>query len=229
MGTSFRKKIISTVYAVASGFVLFSSPVQAIFINEIHYDNIGRDAGEAVELAGAAGEDLAGWSLLFYNGDDGAVYKSYNLSGVFSDMQQGMGVLSFAIRGIQNGRADGMALLDATGSVLQFLSYEGSFTAMGGAALDMISTDIGVSESGSTARGDALLLEGNGRDYADFFWAAGQSSFGGINSGQGFTAATVHSDVAVPEPASGLLLLPGLLALAFSRRARAHAGVACTV
>ncbi len=32
-----------------------------IFINEIHYDNTGGDAGEGVEIAGPAGTDLSGW------------------------------------------------------------------------------------------------------------------------------------------------------------------------
>lgn len=35
-----------------------------IFINEIHYDNDGGDTGEAIEIAGPAGSDLTGWSLV---------------------------------------------------------------------------------------------------------------------------------------------------------------------
>jgi hypothetical protein len=31
-----------------------------VFVNEIHYDNVGADTGEAVEIAGAAGTDLSG-------------------------------------------------------------------------------------------------------------------------------------------------------------------------
>ena len=40
-----------------------------VFINELHYDNAGRDAGEAVELAGVAGTDLSDWQLLFFIGE----------------------------------------------------------------------------------------------------------------------------------------------------------------
>ena len=40
----------------------------APFINEIHYDNVGTDSGEAIEVAGPAGTDLTGWSLVLYNG-----------------------------------------------------------------------------------------------------------------------------------------------------------------
>ena len=52
------------------------------FINEIHYDNVGVDTGEAVEIAAAAGTDLTGWTLVFYNGFDGMVYRTEPLSGV---------------------------------------------------------------------------------------------------------------------------------------------------
>ena len=34
---------------------------QSVFINEIHYDNVGTDSGEAVEIAGPAGTDIGGW------------------------------------------------------------------------------------------------------------------------------------------------------------------------
>ncbi len=43
-----------------------------IFINEIHYDNDGTDADEAVEIAGPAGTDLTGWTIVLYNGNDNA-------------------------------------------------------------------------------------------------------------------------------------------------------------
>ena len=41
-------------------FTLWSASVRAmpVFINELHYDNVGADVGEAVELAGLAGTDL---------------------------------------------------------------------------------------------------------------------------------------------------------------------------
>ena len=45
-------------------------------ISEIHYDNAGDDAGEAIEVTGPAGTDLTGWSLVRYNGSNGAVYTT---------------------------------------------------------------------------------------------------------------------------------------------------------
>ena len=39
---------------------------QSVFINEIHYDNVGTDSGEKVEIAGPAGTDLSGWKIVRY-------------------------------------------------------------------------------------------------------------------------------------------------------------------
>ena len=94
-----------------------------VFINEIHYDNVGADFDEGVEIAGPAGTDLSGWSLLFYNGSNGAPYMQAALAGVIDDEQDGYGALAFSIAGIQNGSPDGLALLDAADNVLQFHSY----------------------------------------------------------------------------------------------------------
>ena len=83
-----------------------------VFINEIHYDNIGPDTGEAVEVAGPAGTDLAGWSLVLYNGNGGAPYNTMRLSGVIADQQGGFGTVAFATHnGLQNGSPDGIALV----------------------------------------------------------------------------------------------------------------------
>ena len=80
--------------------------------------------------------------------------------------------MDFGITGIQNGSPDGIALVDDLGSVVQFLSYESSFTAMSGVAEGMISSDIGVAETSSTSPGYSLQLMGTGREYADFSWAS---------------------------------------------------------
>ncbi|NNF09802.1 MAG: hypothetical protein HKN74_05915, partial [Acidimicrobiia bacterium] len=85
----------------------------AVFINEIHYDNTGADSGEAVEIAGPAGTDLSGWSVVLYNGSTGATYATISLSGIIPNQQSGFGTLDFAQSGIQNGSPDGLALVDA--------------------------------------------------------------------------------------------------------------------
>lgn len=161
----------------------------AVFINEIHYDNTGTDAGEAIEIAGPAGTDLTGWSLVLYNGSGGAVYNTTTLSGVIPDQSNSFGTLSFSypVNGIQNGSPDGVALVDASSTVVQFLSYEGTFVAVGGPANGMTSTDIGVSETGSEPLGQSLQLTGTGTTYADFSWSSpAPNTFGAINTGQTF-------------------------------------------
>jgi len=160
-----------------------------VFVNEIHYDNTGTDTGEAIEVAGPAGTDLSGWSLVRYNGSNGSVYGTDPISGVIADQQGGFGtvVVNYPSNGLQNGAPDGIALVDASNSVVQFLSYEGSFTAVGGPADGITSTDIGVAEASGTAVGDSLQLAGAGSSYGDFTWTGPlANTFGAVNTGQTF-------------------------------------------
>ncbi|MEK7849387.1 MAG: lamin tail domain-containing protein [Candidatus Omnitrophota bacterium] len=186
------------------------------FINEIHYDNISTDVDEAIEIAGSAGIDLSGWSIVLYNGNGGSSYNTRVLSGTIPDLQNGYGTLPFfySINGIQNGSPDAIALIDPSSMVIQFLSYEGIFTAVDGPASSIISTDIGVYEPSDTPVGYSLQLAGAGRKYSDFSWMSAMlNTFGAINTGQTFTSAQV-----IPEPVTISLLGLGLLGLAFTRR-----------
>src|SRR5665648_170881 len=108
--------ILSLIFTAlpAPQYVLAAGP--AVFINEIHYDNDGTDAGEAIEVAGPAGTDLTGWSLVLYNGSSTQLnfYDTVPLSGLILDQDNGFGTLEFSRAGIQNGSPDGLALVDAT-------------------------------------------------------------------------------------------------------------------
>jgi endonuclease I/PKD repeat protein len=159
-----------------------------LWINEFHYDNASTDVGESVEVAGSAGLDLSGWTIIAYNGKDGSAYKTVNLSGVIADQQAGFGTLSFVASGLQNGAPDGLALVDITGRLVQFISYEGSFTATDGVAIGVTSIDIGVSETSSTPLGHSLQLTGTGTSYAEFSWqvATTANTPDQLNSGQVF-------------------------------------------
>ncbi|MFK7886404.1 MAG: hypothetical protein AB8G16_06005 [Gammaproteobacteria bacterium] len=202
-------------YATCFFLLLFLSPAtHALFINEIHYDNLGSDVGEGIELAGAAGTDLAGFSLVFYNGGNGQVYRTVNLKGMLANQSNGVGTQFFSISGLQNGGPDGVALVDAASSVVQFLSYEGVFTAADGAAAGLASSDIGIAQDGSDAIGQSLQLIGSGASYADFTWALADASYGSINGAQ--TIAPV------PLPAAMPLLLGALGLLAGLRRGEHH-------
>lgn len=168
-----------------------STGAENVFVNELHYDNSGSDTGEAIEVAGTAGTDLTGWSVVLYNGNGGADYQTIALSGVIADQSNGFGTVSVDAPGIQNGSPDGLALVDAGGNVVQFLSYEGIFTATSGPASGMTSTDIGVAEEPAPGTGFSLQLKGSGSTAADFTWSsASDDSFGAVNEGQSFLSAT---------------------------------------
>ncbi|MEM6752758.1 MAG: endonuclease/exonuclease/phosphatase family protein, partial [Cyanobacteria bacterium P01_C01_bin.38] len=173
-----------------------------VFINEFHYDNLGTDSNEFIEIAGPAGTDLSGWAIVLYNGNGGAPYNTTNLSSTIPDQGNGFGTVAVDISGIQNGAPDGIALVDSDNSVVQFLSYEGSFTAVGGPADGMNSTDIGVDQEPSAPSNSSLQLQGEGREDSDFDWVAveGSNSKGSINESQTFSDGdSDDSDDTTPE------------------------------
>lgn len=163
-----------------------AAPARAdVFINEIHYDNAGTDVGERIEILAPAGTSLAGWSVVLYNGSNGTRYATLSLSGTVANQCNGYGTLTVGASGMQNGGPDGLALVNASGALVQLLSYEGSFTATDGPAAGHASTAITQSETSATPSGTSLQLTGSGSQYADFNWHASRtSSFGACNSGQ---------------------------------------------
>ena len=159
---------------------------QELFINEIHYDNAGADSDEGIELAGPANLDLTDYKIVLYNGNGGTVYNTVMLTGLLPEIIEGYGFLSIPIRGLQNGSPDGIALVNDKDQVLQFLSYEGSLTAVEGPANGLTSTDIGIAEASNTPIGTSLQLTGIGKTYEDFEWESGIQSFGSQNQKQSF-------------------------------------------
>ncbi|MFT4925992.1 MAG: endonuclease I/subtilisin-like proprotein convertase family protein [Phenylobacterium sp.] len=192
LDTSFNESAASAETSATTDVGVEPPPPSSVtvWINEFHYDNASTDSGEAVEIAGTAGSNLSGWSLVAYNGNGGTTYSTINLSGTIADQQGGMGTLSFTATGLQNGAPDGIALVDSTGTVVQFLSYEGVTTATNGPASGQTSVDVGVSETTNTPVGYSLQLSGSGSEYADFSWtAAATNTFGSANNGQTFNGA----------------------------------------
>jgi VCBS repeat-containing protein len=172
-----------------------------VFINEINYDPDGPDTGEFIELAGLAGTDLTGWTVVLYNGNGGAPYATQTLSGTLGDTANGFGFhsVTYPANGIQNGAPDGIALVDPFGRVAQFLSYEGVMKAVGGPANGMTSTDIGVFQ-GSAPLGTSLQLVGTGSSAADFTWAFNVASTAGSgNTGQTFLSGTDQGQIRVSD------------------------------
>jgi hypothetical protein len=205
MNSPARKFVLAlaiTLLAVGTGLPAVS---QTVFINEIHYDNTGADAGEAVEIAGPAGTSLAGWTIVPYNGTGGVTYTPVGtLSGTIPDLCGGYGVVSVAITGLQNGAPDGLALVNASSIAVQFLSYEGTFTATNGPANGMTSTSIGVLEDGTGAVGLSLQLSGAGTVYTDFTWQPdATNTFGACNTGQTFVVPDTAPSILSTIPTAG--------------------------
>lgn len=180
-----------------------------IWMNELHYDNNSSDVNESVELAGVAGVNLSGWQLIAYTGSNGSAYKTLNLTGVIPNQSNGFGTLNVNFSGLQNGSADGIALIDRNSQVRQFLSYEGKMTATEGPASGLTSTDIGVSETSNTPIGYSLQLSGKGNKYSDFTWQSPRAkTSGSLNNNQLFTGGAEQSSfinntaMAIPDNSS---------------------------
>ncbi len=152
-------------------------PVSEIRVSEIHYDNSGVDAGEAIEIEGPAGATLTGFSLVLYNGTGGLSYNSQVLSGSLASCgnSRGVFVVTYPSNGIQNGSPDGIALVDPAGQVVEFISYEGVFTPSNGPAAGLASLDIGAAEASSSPIGSSLQRN------ATNVWSLATSTFGACN------------------------------------------------
>lgn len=149
-----------------------------VFINEFHYDNVGTDSGEFIEIANTMGTSLDGWSVVLYTGTSGRPYATYALTG-----SAALSVITLPVRGLENadGKPDGIALVNSSTAVVQFLSYEGSLLAKTGVAAGLTSTDIGVNENKLvTPVGTSLQLSGSGKTYGDFIWAPSASHTSGL-------------------------------------------------
>src|SRR5699024_10832614 len=165
---------LSTAALLGVGFAVPAYAAGEVFISEIHYDNAGTDTGEAIEVQAPEGTDLTGWKVVLYNGNGGGAYSTHQLQGTVG--AEGVTVLEYSANGVQNGEPDGLALVDASGDVAEFLSCEGEFEAVDGPAQGMASTDIGVAETSSTEPGQSLqMIEGTWQGPAE-------ASFGAVNT-----------------------------------------------
>ena len=175
------------------------SPSAAVFISEFHYANTGTDVGEFIEISGPAGTDMENWKVVLYDGSNGTVYDTVSLSGrVIDEQADGYGtiVVGFPSDSIQND-ADGIALIDASGAVVEFLCYDGDFTAKSGPARGVKCQDIGVSEDDTTPVGSSLARTGTGTRSVDLSW----------NGPATQTSSVVN--FTVPSPSGGVHTPPG--------------------
>lgn len=180
-----------------------------IMINEFHYDNSGGDTGEFIEIVSSDPiADLNDVTITLYTGNNGTTYKTLLLSDFDSSdnpLSDGYYYYSKLISGIQNGSPDGIAIsLNGTGTVIEFISYEGTFTATDGVADGTTSTDIVVAETTSTPTGSSLQRLNFGDTW---ILTEGSNTMGEINTG-----------CTVPVPGSCLLAAVGLGLIRVKRR-----------
>ena len=158
-----------------------------VWINELDYDNVGTDSNEFVEIAGPAGTDLSVYSVVLYNATDRKVYQTDALSGIIDDEGCGYGAIAYyfgVTDAIQNG-PDAIALVSNGVTVIEFLSYEGAFSANDGPAVGLISVDIGV-DDGNSLEGNPQR-SGSGDTAGDFTWEFADLSPGDLNLNQTIT------------------------------------------
>lgn len=158
-----------------------------VFINEIHYDNVGGDTLEGIEIAALSATDLSCYKVYLVNGNNGEYYATITLDIDVPESECGMGFLFCPKSSIQNGSStegDGIALYNACDDTLvQFISYEGVVMATNGPFSGAVSEDIGVFQNGDPI-GTSLQLQGD-LD-SGFVWVSDSSSYGQINVSQSF-------------------------------------------
>lgn len=161
---------------------------QSTFINEINY--LASNPDQGIEVAGQAGQDLAGWELVVY-GISGTVTATKSLSGVIPNQQNGYGAIWYDVD--QGAGGNGVALVNPSNNVVQFLSY----------GVDLLSNDLIVTATEGIAMGmtstyteeqllatNSLQLAGTGSAYPQFSWAIpGGTTKGARNTNQVFSTA----------------------------------------
>ena len=231
-------RAFTSLCPLACALLLASGAAQAdVFINEFHYDDStsSGDTGERIEIVATAGETLSSYRVYLYNGSTPTSAVTYDNdlvpagSLVTCGGQVRIATLSYPTNGIQNGSNDGMALVNPSGQVVQFISYEGQIKASNGPAAGLTSTNLPVSETGSNPAGYSLRLTGTGSSYTNFSWQApALATFGACNTGQTFTTTAPNPAPTVtgttPTAGSNTFPAAGNLGATFSEAVTAAAG-----
>lgn len=199
------KKILTWATALTVVIGMATASRADVFLNEFHYDNVGGDVGEFIEIVTTNNETAADITVDRYNGNDGDVYAPQTNVGDFvvGDFVDGNQYywLELPANGLQND-LDGIAV-SFEGTVVEFFSYEGFFTADEGIANGITSMDVGIVEGGGTPIGWSLQRDAVSVDVG---WTAAMQTPGTVN----FTA--------VPEPGSIVVMAFGLIGMVARRR-----------
>ncbi len=200
-------------------FLVQTSATASLIINEVDYDQPGRDHAEFIELLNSGPDllSLDGYTLSLFNGATETFYRSFDLSGYQIEADS-----YFVLCGnsghvancnfdttkdsglIQNGGSKADAItLNLNGSLIDSLIYEGN---LGGGVVGQ--GDQLNDSSTDPFMGLSRLPNGydSNNDNHDF-----QSSC--ITPGFTNTVSNSHCISSIPEPTSLLLLLIGLVML----------------
>ena len=177
-----------------------SSPAAEARITEFHYQNVGDDEGEFIEVRVVTGADVTNIRVDLYDGETGTIYATLRLSSVEPSTNAGFDYYVFELEqdGLQNGAPDGFALIDGE-IVVEFLSYDGVFEALEGLASGMTSIDIEVVQSDSTPVGSSLQVLDDGT------WVAslGSNTLGTVNVTVAPAEQTPSQQSPPPPPQEG--------------------------
>ena len=131
-------------------------------INEIHYQNVGEDVGEFIEVRIQKGDDVSQVTLDLYD-DQGNVYDTLNLENARRTQDAGYDyyVIQFEADHLSNGPTSGLALSNG-GQVIEFLSYGGALYGQEGLAQGLLAAQMETTEAADTAIGHSLQREADG-------------------------------------------------------------------
>jgi hypothetical protein len=209
-----RTHLVSAALAAAAA--LAAPPARAVQISEVLYDATGTDNGKVfVELWGAPGTSLDGFTLEGVNGADGAIGPTLTLSGAIP-------ADGFFVVGDTDGTASQVANVDLT---LNFDFQNGPDSVVLRNSLGAVLDSLGYGVFGAT---DVFAGEGNaapgaaaGQSLARFF-ANRDTNDNAADFGLLDTPTPGTGPLRVPEPDAEIAL--ALLACGVSalRRGRSH-------
>jgi len=166
------------------------------FFSEISYECTGNDINEAIEVCipNSFTGMLSDLAVDLYNGSDNETYPFTltldNFTVGTNDGTKTFYSIALAPNTIQNGAPDGLSL-SYQGVLCEFLSYEGTITALDGPAVGVTSTDVGVAQSSGSDCGESIQLIGGG-------WALGCATLGDANSDSPCMATCPDLSAAAP-------------------------------
>lgn len=129
----------------------FGLSAQTAFISEFFANSNHFEEDDFVEIAAPTGTSLMGWQIALYDGLTGNAYDTHTFSAAditgltdtIDGQAYGVVLKNYHEMGIQYHENGGIALINTSNEVVQFLSYGGVFTASNGPAMGQSSQDIG--------------------------------------------------------------------------------------